>query len=310
MKFGILGDAKISRTHLIPAMQLANCSVIHIGTRSPDQKSNQDLYKNIAIGSYEDVLGNPDVEAVYIPLPNHLHAQWSIKALEAGKHVLCEKPMALSMHEIDLVEAAAEKSGCYFYEGFMVRSHPQWKWLQSLDIGGAQHISTFFSYPPQPDGNVRNYAEMGGGPIWDIGCYTILAGLMIFDSEPTLISSDLQMESKLDVEKSANAILDFGDGRRLSMGVSSAIGLSQSLHLVGSDGWARLNTPFNPPEVTSARWAKGSLGEGTLVEFPACNHYALMLEDFVKSCRTGGTPDYTYSRYLINILSEIISHRD
>ena len=148
-------------------MQENGFSLVHLGTREP-KKPSLEHYGFSKIGQYDDVLSNPEVEAVYIPLPNHLHAEWSIKALNAGKHVLCEKPMALSLSEIDAVEKAAKLSNCYFQEAFMVRSHPQWEWLKKIEIGDALHVSAIFSYPPRPDGDIRNFARMGGGPVWDL----------------------------------------------------------------------------------------------------------------------------------------------
>ena len=309
MKFGILGDAKISRNRLIPALHQAGCKFVHLGTRNPQTLTDGYYDKSIKIGQYEDVLADTDVEAVYIPLPNHLHAQWSINALNAGKHVLCEKPMALSLSEIEAVEAAAMTNNRYFYEAFMVRSHPQWSWLKQLDIGTAMHISATFSYPPRAKGNVRNYAYMGGGPVLDIAGYTLLAGMMIFESEPHLLFCDMQMEPHLDVEKTMNALLDFGAGRRLSMQVSSAMALSQTIHLTSENGWARLDTPFNPEQIATASWALGELGEGKKRVFEPCNQYALMLNAFITSCQNQTKPDFTISKQICALLQEILTTR-
>ena len=309
MKFGILGDAKISRNRLIPAMHQAGCSFVHLGTRDPQILSDDAYDRSVKVGQYEDVLADNDIEAVYIPLPNHLHAKWSIRALNAGKHVLCEKPMALSLSEINAVEAAAMANNRYFYEAFMVRSHPQWSWLKQLDIGTPSHISATFSYPPRLEGNFRNYAYMGGGPVLDIAGYTALAGMMVFESEPQLLSCDIQMESHLDVEKTMNALLDFGEGRRLSMQVSSAMALSQSVHLTCDKGWGRLDAPFNPDQIATASWSSGKLGEGLKVVFESCNQYALMLNEFVTSCQNQIKPDFTTSKQICSLLQQILTFR-
>ena len=309
MKFGVLGNAKIARDQLIPAMQQAEYSLVHIGTRNTQILPDDAYEDRVKVGRYEDVLNDDEVEAVYIPLPNHLHAEWSVRALNAGQHVLCEKPMALSLSEIDAVEAAALANNRYFYEAFMVRSHPQWSWLKRLDIGAALHVSTTFSYPPRPDGNVRNYAFMGGGPVLDIACYTVLSGMMIFESEPRLLSCDMQMEPNLNVEKTMNALLDFGEGRRLSMQVSSAMALSQTVHLTSEKGWGRLDTPFNPEEVATASWGLRELGEGKKVVFEPCNQYALMLNDFVNSCQNNIKPEFTTSKRICSLLQQILAFR-
>ena len=310
MRFGILGDAKISRNQIIPAMQENGFSLVHLGTREPKRPKSLEHYSFSKIGRYDDVLSNPEVEAVYIPLPNHLHAEWSIKALNAGKHVLCEKPMALTLSEIDAVEKAAKLSNCYFQEAFMVRSHPQWEWLKKIKIGDALHISAIFSYPPRPDGDIRNFARMGGGPVWDIACYTALAGILIFESAPQLLFCNLQMDPNLDVEKDMNALLDFGHGKRLYMHVSSAMGLSQCVHVTTQHGWARLDAPFNPIERATASWSLGNIGEGTKKIFEPCNQYAFMLKNFKESCDKKAKPCFKQSKQIISLLNQILDFRN
>tara|TARA_B100000963_G_scaffold134435_1_gene116923 strand:+ start:2354 stop:3304 length:951 start_codon:yes stop_codon:yes gene_type:complete len=316
LRFGILGDAKIAREKLVPALRKAGCDIVHLGKRDELASVSNDIWKGVKTGSYEDVLADPKVEAVYIPLPNHLHVPWSVRAMEAGKAVLCEKPMALSIEEIGQLERTSAQTGCYIYEAFMVRHHPQWDWLTELNIGAHYHLSAQFSYPPQPEGNIRNIAAWGGGPVWDIGCYCVLAGLRIFGTTPRLLSATFWAEQHLDVEQSATALLEFGDGRTANFSVSSAASLSQLVRVVGTDGWAQLDVPFNPPRETTARWAHVSagkdslLGPGQMVTFEPCDHYQLMVEAFVKAVRGGETSDFNDSRALTGILSEIISYRD
>ena len=312
MRFGILGDAKIAREWVAPAILAAGHQITCLGRRDSSSSSPHTLWQGIEQDSYDGLLARDDVDAVYIPLPNHLHVPWAIKALEQGKHVLCEKPLALNRGELTQLEQTARSSGCYLYEGFMVRYHPQWQWLSELDIGTRQLVTAQFSYPPQPQGNIRNFAEMGGGPVWDIGCYCVLAGLMLFDGTPQLAGRISVPESELDVEKSASALLDFGNGQMLSMMVSSGVSLSQSVRVVGSDGWAELDVPFNPPEVTTARWAhkdhgkEGLLSPGQEVRFDACNHYQLMVEDFAEACAQNRAPDFADSFILTDILGQIV----
>ena len=313
MRFGVLGDAKIAREKLLPAMRCAGCEVVHLGRRSPDTTPQHEAWQGVKTGSYDDVLADPSVDAVYIPLPNHLHVPWSIKALEAGKAVLCEKPMALSLDELDQLEQVAGRTGGYIYEAFMVRHHPQWDWLDTVDIGDRSHLSAQFSYPPQPDGNIRNYAAWGGGPVWDIGCYCVLAGMRVFGRAPRLLAASVTPEDSLDVELSATALLEFGPGQTAGISVSSGASLSQMVRVVGTKGWAQLDVPFNPPEVTTARWAHVStgkdvlLGPGQTITFEPCDHYQLMIEAFLNAVQKGHKADFSDSRILTSVLKDILS---
>ena len=140
MRFGILGEAKIAREWLVPAIIEAGHEVTHLGRRNPGQKSLPEVYQDVIESDYESLLAEPSIEAIYNPLPNHLHVPYSIAALQSGKHVLCEKPVALNIEELSQLETVATKSKLYFQEAFMVRYHPQWKWLQELDIGNLSLI--------------------------------------------------------------------------------------------------------------------------------------------------------------------------
>ena len=311
MKFGILGDAKISREKLIPAIQTAGHEITHIGRRNPDAPSDDPLYAGMIQYGYDDVLANPDIEAVYIPLPNHLHVPWTIRAIEAGKHVLCEKPIALNKAELDRLEAVASASNVYVYEGFMIRHHPQWKWITEIDIGTPQAIQTHFCYPPRPAQDVRNVAEFGGGPIYDIGCYAIMAGVLMFGDAPEHISCHVEMDGDRGIEKLASGMLIWPQGRHLTFTVSSSSGLSQMVHVIGSDGWARLNIPFNPAGATTAQWGKGALGDDAeRIEFPACDQYALMVADFVAHAKAGAASDFTHSRATTKTIDALLGARN
>ena len=313
MRFGILGDAKIARQKLVPAMRKAGHEIVCLGRRNPDLPTKDDSWSGIAVASYDEMLARDDIDAVYNPLPNHLHVSMSIKAMQHGKHVLCEKPIALSVAELDQLEQAHHETGKCVYEAFMVKHHPQWKWLQDIEIG--KRISAFaqFSYPPQPDGNIRNFADMGGGPVWDIGCYCILGGMMAFDAMPKIVHATRISTSELDVEKSASAIVDFGEGRLLHFSVSSAASLSQYFRLVGEEGWCALDVPFNPPEQTTGHFATHAMGapellsEGKRITFDPCDQYQLLVEDFALACAESRKMDFNASRSLTTALSQIIS---
>ena len=305
MKFGILGEAKIAREYLVPAILQAGHEVTHIGRRNPGKETLPDIYKGVIETDYESLLSEPSIDAIYIPLPNHLHVPYSIAALKSGKHVLCEKPVALTLEELSQLESVANENSSYFYEAFMIRSHPQWHWLQNLDIGDPQSAHFVFSYPQQPTGNYRNRAEDGGGPLYDIGCYAILSGCLLFGGMPEVISANAIMSIDFDIEKQVDAVLRWPNGAILNFTVSGDAALCQSLSVLSLNGWAKLNVPVNPPEVTHAYWSNGGLQEGTKVNFPACNQYKLMVDDFVSQANSGVASDFSISRIVTKTINEI-----
>ncbi len=305
MKFGILGEAKIAREYLVPAILQAGHEVTHIGRRNPGKETLPDIYKGVIETDYESLLSEPSIDAIYIPLPNHLHVPYSIAALKSGKHVLCEKPVALTLEELSQLESVANENSSYFYEAFMIRSHPQWHWLQNLDIGDPQSAHFVFSYPQQPTGNYRNRAEDGGGPLYDIGCYAILSGCLLFGGMPEVISANAIMSIDFDIEKQVDAVLRWPNGAILNFTVSGDAALCQSLSVLSLNGWAKLNVPVNPPEVTHAYWSNGGLQEGTKVSFPACNQYKLMVDDFVFQANSGVASDFSISRVVTKTINEI-----
>ena len=305
MKFGILGEAKIAREYLVPAILQAGHEVTHIGRRNPGKETLPDIYKDVIETDYESLLSEPSIDAIYIPLPNHLHVPYSIAALKSGKHVLCEKPVALTLEELSQLESVANENSSYFYEAFMIRSHPQWHWLQNLDIGDPQSAHFVFSYPQQPTGNYRNRAEDGGGPLYDIGCYAILSGCLLFGGMPEVISANAIMSIDFDIEKQVDAVLRWPNGAILNFTVSGDAALCQSLSVLSLNGWAKLNVPVNPPEVTHAYWSNGGLQEGTKVSFPACNQYKLMVDDFVSQANSGVASDFSISRVVTKTINEI-----
>jgi predicted dehydrogenase len=193
----------------------------------------------------------------------------------------------------------------YFQEAFMVKYHPQWHWLQELDIGNIQTAHFIFGYPHQPEGNYRNSSSFGGGPLYDIGCYAILTGCLLFDGIPEVISAIAKMDDKFDVEKQVDAILRWPNGEVLNFTVSGDAALCQSLHVLGDNGWTKLDAPVNPPEITHAYWSKGGLEKGERISFPRCDQYELMIDDFVAQVNSGATPDFSVSRVITNAINQI-----
>ena len=305
MNFGILGEAKIAREHVVPAILNAGHTVTHVGRRTPGKEALPKIYGSAIETDYESLINDPSVDAIYNPLPNHLHVPYSIKALKSNKHVLCEKPVALNLDELTQLENAAKESKAFFYEAFMVRSHPQWHWLQNLDIGQYQSSHFIFSYPQQPAGNVRNLVKYGGGPLFDIGCYAILSGCMLFKGEPKVLSAAAIMCDEYETEKQVDATLRWPNGETLSFTVSANAALCQAYTVLGSNGWAKLNVPINPPEKTYAYWSNGGLQKGSKVEFPACNHYQLMVEEFVSRSESGQESDFLFTRIITKAINDI-----
>ena len=309
MKFGVLGDAKIAREKVIPAIRIAGHDVIALGRRTPDAKMDDPVYDGVVQTDYDGVLAHPNVDIIYNPLPNHLHVPWSIKAMKADKHVICEKPIALNQVELQQLEDAAEATGRYVYEGFMIRHHPQWKWLLKAAIGRVQAVQIVFAYPTLNHGNIRNIPEYGGGPLYDIGCYAIMAGILIFGGGPDRINVEMVMDDAHGVENFASGLLVWPGNRHLCFSVSSSSALTQSVHVIGTEGAARLEVPFNPIGPTTGYLTQNSLGPGEEITFPDCDQYALMVRDVVASIEAGAQPDLAHSRIVTACLETMLAHR-
>ena len=221
VKWGVLGAASIAVRKVIPGMQLGELSEVY-GLASRDHFRAQNVARTLGIaktyGSYEELLADEHIEAVYIPLPNHLHVPWAIKACEAGKHVLVEKPIGLNVEEVKQLIAARDRAGVLVGEAFMVRTHPQWVRARGLiragRIGELKAIMGAFSYFNRDAANVRNVLEWGGGGVMDIGCYPIFTSRMIFDQEPRRVAAVVERDPEFRVDRLASAILDFPAGQR------------------------------------------------------------------------------------------------
>ena len=218
VRWGILSTANIGTEKVIPAMQHGDlCEILAIASRSIETAVEVARRLGIpkAYGSYEELLEDPEINAIYNPLPNHLHVHWSIRALEAGKHVLCEKPIGLSSAEgQQLVDAGKQHPNLKLMEAFMYRHHPQWQRARQIvregGIGKLLTIQSAFSYFNDDGDNIRNRADIGGGGIMDIGCYPISLSRFIFDAEPTRVVSTLDRDPSFQTDRRASVILDFG----------------------------------------------------------------------------------------------------
>ncbi|QDT94076.1 Gfo/Idh/MocA family protein [Gimesia algae] len=254
VRWGILSTAKIGTVQVIPAMQKGSfCEIAALASRNQEQAETVASQLGIprAYGSYEALLADPEIDAIYNPLPNHLHVPWSIKAIEAGKHVLCEKPIGLSSAEgQQLLDCATAHPEIKVMEAFMYRHHPQWqltkKLIQEGTIGELRTIQSFFSYFNNDPGNIRNQRDIGGGGLMDIGCYPISLSRFIFDEEPQRVSGIVEFDEQLGTDRLASAIMDFGRGTA-TFTCSTQLNPYQRVHIHGTTGRIEIEIPFNAP---------------------------------------------------------------
>jgi predicted dehydrogenase len=300
VKWGVLGVAKIATEKVIPAMQRGEVSeVAAIASRDPARARDaaETLVIARAYGSYEELLADSEIEAIYNPLPNEMHVPWTIKALEAGKHVLCEKPVALDASEVHQLIAARDKAGKLVGEAFMVRLHPQWRRARELValgvIGAPAAIQTFFSYRLLDPANVRNRPP-GGGGLYDIGCYAILTARHIFGAEPVRVTATLDRDPNFRTDRLVSAILEFPGGRHLTFSVATQLSAHQRVTIVGDSGRIEVEIPFNAPPDRPTKilidTGEDLFGGGARVEeFPVCDQYTLQGDAFSRAV-TGKAP--------------------
>jgi predicted dehydrogenase len=284
--WGILSTAKIGRLKVIPAMQKsAWIDVRAIASRSETaaRQAARELSIARAYGSYEALLADPEIEAVYNPLPNHLHVLLTLRAAVAGKHVLCEKPIALTREEAEQLRSAAGK--VHIMEAFMVRFHPQWlrarELVRSGKIGEVRAVQIFFSYYNDDPTNIRNQADMGGGALYDIGCYGIVAGRFLFEAEPLRAVALVDRDPTLRTDRTTSALLDFGRGRQLSFTVSTQCVPYQRVQICGTRGRIEIQIPFNAPQAEHTR----IFIDDTTEVLASCDQYTLETETFSRAVR-------------------------
>ncbi|MDJ0834111.1 MAG: Gfo/Idh/MocA family oxidoreductase [Gammaproteobacteria bacterium] len=282
VRWGVLSTAKIGVKKVIPAMQQgAYCEISAIASRNLDhaQTVARQLGIASAYGSYDELLADPAIDAVYIPLPNHLHVPWSIKALEAGKHVLCEKPVGLSVAEAEqLLAAARSHPHLKIMEAFMYRFHPQWLRARELvsdgRIGSLQTIDSFFSYYNDDPGNIRNMSDIGGGALMDIGCYSLSLARFIFASEPQRVFGNMELDPEFKIDRLTSGILEFARGTS-TFTCSTQMAPYQRVNILGSTGRIEIEIPFNaPPDQPCRIWHQHDGGIDEIV-FDLCDQYTI-----------------------------------
>jgi predicted dehydrogenase len=269
-------------------------SVVAVASR--DEHRAQDLARELGVpkayGSYEALLADPDIEAIYNPLPNHLHAPLTIKALEAGKHVLCEKPIALNADEARLIDEARRSTGLLVAEAFMVRHHPQWRRVREIVRGGrlgeVRAVHTIFSYFLADPSNIRNQADIGGGGLYDIGCYAINTARYVFDGEPERVIGLFAIDPDLKTDRMMSGLAEFGGGRHLAFTCATQLVPCQRVQVLGTLGRIEIAIPFNAPPGagTTIIIDDGSDLSGSgreVLELPPCNQYTLQADAFSRA---------------------------
>ena len=254
VRWGVLSTADIGMAKVTPAIQQAeNCDVVAIASRSSDRAEAAAAQLGIpaAYASYEALLKAPDIDAVYLPLPNNLHREWTIKAAIAGKHVLCEKPIALTEAQAEEMAAVADEAGVKIQEAFMYRHHPTWveavRLIASGAIGELQAVQSWFSYFNDDPNNIRNHTELGGGAIMDIGCYCINLSRMLFEAEPTRVEAAVRRDPTMGIDIVSSAVLEFPGGGQATFTCSTRAEDYQRVHIVGTHGRIDIEIPFNIP---------------------------------------------------------------
>jgi predicted dehydrogenase len=301
VKWGVLGVANIAVRKVIPAMKRGDwCEVTAIASRdlSKAQQAAAELGLPKAYGSYEELLRDPEIEAIYNPLPNHLHVEWTIKAAAAGKHVLCEKPISLSAEEALPLLEVRNRTGVRIEEAFMVRTNPQWiKTLEMIEagrIGQVRSVMGFFSYNNRDPQNIRNIRQAGGGGLMDIGCYLVYFSRLIFANEPARVVSLIEENDETHTDVLTSALLEFPSGHAV-MTCSTRITPYQRVQIVGTLGRIEVEIPVNAPpdQILRILVDDGSdlFGRGIeVLEFSPCNQYTVQGDFFSRSIRENTPP--------------------
>lgn len=296
VRWGILSTALIATQKIIPAMRKsAALEVTGIASRhlAAAQAVADELGIPKAYGSYEAMLADPAIEAVYNPLPNHLHVPMTLAAVKAGKHVLCEKPMSIKAADLGVLRPYA--SLLHIREAFMVRFHPQWaetrERVREGAIGELRYMQIPFSYFNDDPHNIRNRVEAGGGAAYDIGCYAVAAGRWFFESNAERVIALMDRDPAFKTDRTTSALLDFGRGRQLAFSVSTQAARYQRIQLVGTEGRIEIEIPFNAPENEPTRYhLHGMGGPGAAaprtVTLPVADHYQLQMEAFSRAVRS------------------------
>ena len=300
----MLGVARIATKKVIPAMQRGAWTTVDAVASRDEGKARQaaeELGLPRAYGSYEALIADPEIDAVYIPLPNHLHVEWTTRAAEAGKHVLCEKPIALTGAEAAALLPVRDRTGVLIQEAFMVRTHPQWlrarEIAQSGRIGDVRSIVGYFSFFNDDPQNIRHRKEYGGGGILDIGCYLVNTARMIYGAEPRRVCAVIEESARFGVDWLASMMLDFGNARHAVGTCSMEFAHGQRVVIIVSLGRVEIEIPFNAPPDRPCRIfveeaPPGEVPARQTVELPVCDQYTIQGDLFSQAAHEGKPAPY------------------
>jgi predicted dehydrogenase len=313
VRWGILSTAKIAREHVIPAMTNGELTEV-VAIASRDRQRAQDAATQFSIpkayDSYESLFTDPEIEAVYNPLPNHLHAPLTITALEAGKHVLCEKPIALNTREARQIEAAQARSGKLVAEAFMVRFHPQWQRAREIArsgrLGDVRAIQTFFSYHLTDPDNIRNQAEIGGGGLYDVGCYAVATARYIFGEDPARVIGMFDRDPAMRTDRLTSGLAEFPGGRHLAFTCATQLVPTQRVQIAGTRGRVEIQVPFNPKRDEPTRIliddGRDLIGGGAEVqEFAPADQYQYQGDAFSRAILDGSSLEFPIADAVMNM---------
>ncbi|MGH9167033.1 MAG: Gfo/Idh/MocA family protein [Acidimicrobiia bacterium] len=324
LRWGVLGTAKVARQKVIPAIQSApRCEVVAIASRDPVRagEAAQSLGIGRAYGSYQELLEDPEVEAVYIPLPNHLHAPWTLAAAQAGKHVLVEKPLALSTDQAEEMVEACRRAGVKLMEGFMYRLHPQWVTVRELvtsgRLGELRAVQGFFSYRQLDPANIRNVHDYGGGGLMDIGCYGIDLSRMLFETEPARVMGMVRRHPDWGIDVLTSVLLEFEAGQA-SFTCGTQMEHDQRVHLIGTLGRLLVEIPFNIPPDRSTRLLLGSGGhppidlDTEVITIPPADQYSVQAQRFAEAVLEGAPVPIPAENGIANlrVIEEVLASAD
>ncbi len=289
VRWGILSTASIGLRRIVPVLRqnpgLMQLQAIASRSQAAADAAAQAHGIPVAHGSYEDLLADPQVDAIYNPLPNHLHVPLTLAAVQAGKHVLCEKPFSMNAAELAVLRPHASR--VHIREAFMVRHHPQWTAVRQALRGGAIGTLRFmqvpFAYFNDDAANIRNIAATGGGALYDIGCYAIAAARWCFEREPERVVCAMERDPAFGTDRLSSGVLDFGPGGQMVFSVSTQAHRYQRLHLVGSAGRLEVEMPFNAAQGAPTRyWLEDAAGLRT-IDLPPADQYLLQMEAFSRA---------------------------
>jgi predicted dehydrogenase len=313
VKWGILSTANIGVKRVIPAIIAGQRGVVTaIASRNAERAASIAASFGItrSYGKYQSLLDDPEIDAIYNPLPNHLHVEWTVKALEAGKHVLCEKPIGLNATEAQAIVAARDQSGKRVIEAFMVRYHPQWHRVRTLvragRIGSVRAIQSAFVFTVLDPNNVRNQADIGGGALYDVGCYPIVTARYVFGTEPSRAIALIDRDAVLGVDRVTSGLLDFPGGGQLVFSSALQLAPYQRVVILGSEGRIEVSVPFTPQKEYSCRLVidtgKSLDGSSAVVEdFAPVDQFALQCDLAAAVFRNETTQEFPIEDAIANM---------